>query len=570
MRLNHMNRKLFLCFALVVSVVCAAQYSGCGSSSTTVNPQAEKFTKFVDAYFNGEFDVSRPTPVSFAWLRSDQDSFDAAGAQRALTALHAIDTLPLSIDDRIDWLEFEAQIKRQILDTTLHDDRKDPAHYLAFGDMTWSVQRDLSVKEWRDLLGTLRNAPEAMRIGRAQLQSPPPLWLNLAVRTATRYEAFLPDKLAPKIDSAAPPAMRDSLTDAVASALRSLSAYRKFLQDTIKTGPEQSWAVGPAYYDELLKDFHFLPYTSETMIEAGRKKHAETKAELAALCKRIDPTKTVAELITALKSRHPEPYQITDAYHRESDRVKRLLIEKNLVDIPQPETLLFVPTPPALRETYAWGGFGGIEERNGVAEGHFFVTDIVPEMTPPQVQEKLRIQNNGWITVIALHEGYAGHHLQELYAMKSPRKVRQRFSNTYYEEGWALYAESWMGREGFYQNADDSLAWLQMRLWRTARVIVDPSIHTGKMTYDDAVNFMVNEVGLERSAAEAEVNRYTTWPTQAPSYIIGWLEIEKLKQEMQKVLGDKYDDKVFVENVLKAGGLPLELMRRAVLNEYGM
>ena len=109
-----------------------------------------------------------------------------------------------------------------------------------------------------------------------------------------------------------------------------------------------------------------------------------------------------------------------------------------------------------------------------------------------------------------------------------------------------------------------------MRLWRTARVIIDPSLHTGAMSYEQAVRFFVDEVGLERSAAEAEVNRFTTWPTQAPSYIIGWLELEKLEAELRTELGDRFDHKVWVERVLSAGSLPLALLRRAVRDSYGL
>ncbi|NIM48501.1 MAG: DUF885 family protein, partial [Gemmatimonadales bacterium] len=125
----------------------------------------------------------------------------------------------------------------------------------------------------------------------------------------------------------------------------------------------------------------------------------------------------------------------------------------------------------------------------------------------------------------------------------------------------------WMRRAGLYVTADQQLGQLQMRLWRTARVIIDPSLHIGRMSYEDAVSFFVEEVGLTRSAAEAEVNRYTTWPTQAPSYIIGWLEIEKLKAELQAELGDGFDEKTFHETLLSQGSLPLALMRRVVREE---
>jgi uncharacterized protein (DUF885 family) len=128
-----------------------------------------------------------------------------------------------------------------------------------------------------------------------------------------------------------------------------------------------------------------------------------------------------------------------------------------------------------------------------------------------------------------------------------------------------------MARAGLFDDDPDGrLGQLQMRLWRTARVVIDPSIHTGRMSYEEAVRFFVDEVGLERSAAEAEVNRFTTWPTQAPSYIIGWLEIERLRAEVQQALGARFSEKDFVEKVLEAGPLPLALLRRAVLYAYGL
>lgn len=121
-----------------------------------------------------------------------------------------------------------------------------------------------------------------------------------------------------------------------------------------------------------------------------------------------------------------------------------------------------------------------------------------------------------------------------------------------------------MARRGLFKDTDGRLAQLQMRLWRTARVIIDPSIHTGTMSYDQAVDMFVNEVGLDRTAAEAEVNRFTTWPTQATSYIVGWLEIERMESELKRELGSRFDEKQFIEHLLDQGALPPALLRRAV------
>ena len=556
----------------LVVLVSGMIAGGCSSISFLTKSPADKFARIVDDYFSGAYS-QQPKADSlhpFPWLSRNADLLDAETAGRVLMDLHSVDTTELSVDDRIDWLQLEAALKRTQRDVSLDMAARNPMQYLTVGGLTWRLSgtRTLSSREWDEILQTLRRAPVALGMGRRQLNGPPPLWINLAANTAGRYAGFLSGAFVAKVKNSAPDSMKNELLEAGNRASEAISQFGHFLSDSLPRGSEIGWRVGTEYYNWLLANVNFLPYTAASMIREGWRVHDETKAALTALARRIDSTKTWQQLVEEMKERHPQPGTIADAYRRESDRVKALLLDKRLVTIPEPETLLFVPTPPSLRETYAWGGYGGIVDRDSVATGRFFVTDVVPGMTDEAIRQKLRIQNYGWITVIALHEGYPGHHLQALYARKNPSKVRSRLGSTYYGEGWALYCENWMARSGFYQNADDSLAWLQMRLWRTARVIVDPSIHTGAMTYEEAVQFMVKEVGLERSAAEAEVNRYTTWPTQAPSYIIGWLEIERLEKEIKAKFGARFNERDFVERVLKVGSLPLELMKRAVWKTY--
>ncbi|MEX0602327.1 MAG: DUF885 domain-containing protein [Bacteroidota bacterium] len=552
---------------LAVVIACG----GCAGGLGLVQTDADRFEDFVARFVEGTLWEKEADAPAFGLLRRGADSLRAARADRALALLAALDTASLTIDQRIDWLQLEAHFKREIHDTSLRRLERIPLLYLTVGGIYWQVAGDRvpTPRGWERILSTLEEAPIALKLGRDQLVDPPALWVDLAANTARRYEEFLREVLSPKIRTSAPDSLQARLLPAADAAAKDLAGYRAFLTDSLTMAPEGSWAVGEEYYDWLLREFHFLPYTASQMIEEGRKIHLATKQALDSLARTIDPGRTWKELVEEMKTHHPEPYRIMEAYGKESDRARQLILSRDLITIPPAETLTMVPTPPALRETYAWGGYGGIEMRDSLMVGRFFVTDIGPEMTQAEMEEKLRTQNTGWLTVIALHEGYPGHHLQTVYARNNPRTIRNRLGSTYYGEGWALYCESWMGREGFYVDAWDSLGWLQMRLWRTARVIIDPSIHTGRMTYEEAVQFFMQEVGLERSAAEAEVNRYTTWPTQAPSYIIGWLEIERLKEEVMHRLGPGFRERTFLEHVLSIGSLPLELMKRGVRARYG-
>ncbi len=565
------NRNVKSAIARLRSSFLVLFLTGCSTASLLDNSPSATFDRFVDSYFAGNYrglegsDSTHPFP----WLENDADQRRAVGATNALRDLHAIDTVALELEKRIDWLQLEATLKRAIRDTVLREAQRIPGRYLTVGNLYWQVMGDRrpSEREWKSILKTVQDVPKAIDLGKRQLVDPPSLWVGLARNTADRYEAFLRNEFPMLVRAKAPDSIKADLIMYGEEAADAIKMFKGFL-NSLNSGTEKSWSVGKDHYNWLLAEVHFLPYGADEMIAVGRRVHAETKAALEHLARGVDPKKSWKALVEEMKARHPNPGSIAEAYKKESDRARELIDSKRLVSIPQPETLLFVPTPPALRETYAWAGYGGIEVRNDVPAGRFFVTDVVPEMSDSEREQKLRAQNNGWVTVIALHEGYPGHHLQSLYSRNNPSKVRSRLGNTYFGEGWGLYCEAWMAREGFYKNADDSLAWLQMRLWRTARVIIDPSLHTGQMSYDEAVRFFIDEVGLERSAAEAEVNRYTTWPTQAPSYIIGWLELENLRRTLRSIRQERYSDREFAETILTIGSLPLELLKRAALARF--
>lgn len=560
-----MSRLTVLLFGATLLAACAP---GPTTQPAPLASDSARFEGFAARYLDAEFRPERDGDDPHARFRPAADRSGLTAAQRVLEELHAIDTARLTTAQRIDWLLVEARAKRAFADTVLRQAERVPSRYITLGGIYWQVAggAEPDAEDWADALETLEQAPGALAIGGERLVDPPPLWIWLAEQSARGFVDFLDGEFVERAGEA-PDTLRERLVTAAAAASAALQAYVAFLSDTLEAGDDDSWAVGSEYYDWVLREVNFLPYTAETMIAEGYRIHEATKAALDSLAGTVDGGKSWRELVEEMQSRHPEPGKILQEYERESRRVEALLIREDLIRIPPCEDLLLVATPPALRETYAWGGYGGIRERDDVMYGRFFVTDVVPGMTAEQVDDKLRAQNYGWIAVIALHEGYPGHHLQSVYSRANPRELRRRFGNTYYGEGWALYAEHWMLREGLFIDTDQRLAQLQMRLWRTARVIIDPSLHTGRMSYEDAVQFFMDEVGLTRSAAEAEVNRYTTWSTQAPSYIIGWLEIEKLKAELQAELGERFDEKRFHETLLQQGSLPLALLRRAMWEE---
>jgi uncharacterized protein (DUF885 family) len=166
---------------------------------------------------------------------------------------------------------------------------------------------------------------------------------------------------------------------------------------------------------------------------------------------------------------------------------------------------------------------------------------------------------------LAYHEGIPGHVYQLAQAQKIkgiPTFRRTHFFNAYVE-GWALYAEH-LGYELGLEDDLSNLGRLQALLWRAVRLVMDTGIHVKRWTRQEAIDYMVDTTGLLERDVITEVERYIVMPGQACAYYIGYLEVLRLRQKAQAVLGDAFQLKAFHDVVINNGGLPLNLLAKVV------
>jgi uncharacterized protein (DUF885 family) len=141
---------------------------------------------------------------------------------------------------------------------------------------------------------------------------------------------------------------------------------------------------------------------------------------------------------------------------------------------------------------------------------------------------------------------------------------RQQAGYTAYAEGWALYSER-LGKEiGFYQNPYSDYGRLQDEMLRAIRLVVDSGFHYKHWTREQVVNFFHDHSNTDEPTVQSETDRYIAWPAQALAYKVGQLTILKLRSEAQKDLGNKFDIKGFHDEVLGAGGLPMDVLEARI------
>lgn len=159
-----------------------------------------------------------------------------------------------------------------------------------------------------------------------------------------------------------------------------------------------------------------------------------------------------------------------------------------------------------------------------------------------------------------------GHHLQISLAaeLEGVPEWRKYDNYTAFAEGWGLYAES-LGEElGLYKDPYSKFGQLTYEIWRAIRLVVDTGMHAKGWTRQQAIDYFKANAAKTEHDIVVEVDRYIVSPGQALAYKIGELKIKELRAFAQKELGDKFDIRVFHDQVLGRGALPLDLLEKNI------
>ena len=163
-----------------------------------------------------------------------------------------------------------------------------------------------------------------------------------------------------------------------------------------------------------------------------------------------------------------------------------------------------------------------------------------------------------------LHEAIPGHHYQiALQQENTALPAFRRFGGySAYTEGWGLYAESLGAELGVYTDPYQRIGALNTEIHRALRLVVDTGLHTGELTREQAVKYLMDNEPIDEQRATAEVERYMANPGQALSYKVGQLKISELRARYEKQLGAKFDLRAFHDELLAGGAMPLAVLER--------
>lgn len=175
-----------------------------------------------------------------------------------------------------------------------------------------------------------------------------------------------------------------------------------------------------------------------------------------------------------------------------------------------------------------------------------------------QAQQRFRATSEA----IAFHEAVPGHHFQLCTALElTDLPLLRRIADVNaYIEGWGLYAERLAAEMGLYSDDIARFGMLTQDSLRAGRMVVDTGLHALGWTRRQAVDYLRNNTPMAALEIEAEIDRYVANPGQALSYMVGRLEIQRIRAGAEASLGERFDIREFHDVVLGNGILPLSVL----------
>ncbi|WP_330770019.1 DUF885 domain-containing protein [Lentzea aerocolonigenes] len=338
--------------------------------------------------------------------------------------------------------------------------------------------------------------------------------------------------------------------------------YREFLLSVEGRDDEHAglcWLPdGEENYRKLVRDYTTAPYTPAELHQLGLDLIAGLHEEYATIGSRVWGTADVPEIFRRLR---------TDLLWANEDEMLTSAVEtvaRAEAEAPNwfgrlPRARCEVRFVPEMDRQAAAFAYYVDAALDGSRPGIYFVN-------PFNATDRSRTLSE----VTAFHEAIPGHHFQLSIAAETSLSNLRKFAFIdSYIEGWGLYTERLADEMGLYSSDEARLGMLGLDAMRAGRLVVDTGLHALGWSRQQAVDYLRENTVMDASEIDSEVDRYIETPGQALAYMVGRLEIQRVRADAETKMGARFDVRAFHDLVLENGAVPLSTLGDLVTDWAG-
>ena len=551
----------------------------------------QKFAAESDAYFDEFYFPSQPTQGTLAGYHQydaklEDPSRKSIDAQ--IAALHdfekrisAIPAASLALTTRGDRELVLSNIRTTLLTLeTVRPWEKNPDNYSgSISNAAFSLmERKFAPPEerLRSLIAREKLMPKSLVAARENLKNPPRIYTEIAIEQLPGIVSFFQHDVPLAFADVKDAGLNAEFAAANGAVIAALTDYQNWLKTDLLPKSNGDFSIGAETFSKKLAYDEMVDTPLDKLLEIGTADLNKNKAEFNRIARELEPDKDPRAVLEELGQNHPAPDQLLQSFRDTFTGLIGFIQSHHIVTIPSEVRPILEETPPFMRATtFASMDTPGPFEKHAT-EAYFNVTLPDPSMTPAEVEGYMHAFNVGTVISTAVHEAYPGHYVQFLWTPRAPSRVRKLLGANSNAEGWAHYCEQMMLDEGYGQPGTGAktereakflrLGQLQDALLRDARFVVGIKMHTGQMSFDEAVSFFEREGYQSHETGVVEAKRGTSDPTYL-YYTLGKLEIMKLRADMRKKQGAAFSLQQFHDAFLAQGFPPIQIVRQTMLGD---
>ena len=376
---------------------------------------------------------------------------------------------------------------------------------------------------------------------------------------------------------------RKQLNKAIETARKENAKHQKWLEEEVLPKANGNFRIGPKLYDRKLAFTLQTPLTRQKILEKAESELVKTRSHMYDIAKSVykgmHPYTEFPEVPTEVYQQAVIRAVLEEAYREIPDKDGIIDFARSSIriaeDFVKEAEILTLPSDPVeiiIMPEFRRGVTLAYCDSPGPLETglktFYAVSPLPEEWTEKQVHSYLREYNQRSVHNLTIHEAMPGHFVQLAHSNRYPSTLRAVLSSGVFIEGWAVYVERVFLEEGFLDH--DPLMQLIILKWylrAIANAMIDQKIHAGGMSYDEAMELMIEDTFQEEREAAAKWIRAQLTSAQLSTYFVGFLEHYSLREEVQKRRGAKFVLKDYHDEELSFGSPPVQFVRALMLDE---
>jgi uncharacterized protein (DUF885 family) len=563
-----------------------------GADPKPAEDEDAKLAAFFRTYLDESFRLSPMQATRLGDHRFDDRLDDLSSKARARWKKHSekvFRELPEQIDyrklTRASQIDFEILKHQLVADLWLYDNTRpfehDPRVYSEY--ITDSVYLPLEQStlpretKLHNSVARIKQIPKIVAAAKENLHNPPRVIVETAIRQNRGAIGFYEHGI---FELTREPAGAGDLGAAAREVVLVLKEYQHWLEHDLLPQAKGEWRIGKEKFGRKLELELDADLTAEQVLHEAEAEFGRVERDMYVVARQLWAQAFPGKALPPddVEGRRQTIRQVLDHYNHDHGkveelvrdaktavaRIKSFIKEKDILRLPEPDRCQVIEMPEFQRGN-SMAFLNQAPPLDPKAASVYAISPPPREWDEHRAESFMREYNRHMLQILTIHEAYPGHYVQLAYSNRNPSLIRRVLFSGVFAEGWAVYTEQMMLDQGY---GDGNLAMrlnqLKWYLRTVANAILDYKMHCADMTDAEALKFLTEGAFQAEGEAVPKLVRAKQSSCQLSTYFVGRTAFYRLRQQIEREMGDKFSLGRFHEAVLDHGTLPVKYLPELV------